>query len=88
MSFYITVDEEHFPHNINGPALTSNGVEYWYVHGSRCFTLEEFQQKAKLTDDQITILKLKYGPIKSYQFLANDPIMQYPNFYNIIHAVK
>ena len=75
MSYYITVDEDDNPHNINGPAFIYAGMEYWYVHGSRCWSLEEFQEKAKLTDDQMTILKLKYGTIKKYNFPSNDPII-------------
>ena len=56
-------------HRLDGPAVESllDGVDCviygWYVNGIECFDFKDFQKAGKLTDDQITILRLKYGEI-------------------------
>jgi hypothetical protein len=55
-------------HRIDGPAVTyaynDFGIGYeWWVNDKKCRTFKEFQEEAKLTDDQMCILRLKYGEI-------------------------
>jgi hypothetical protein len=48
------------PHRLDGPAVIwDNGDMEWWVRGNGCSTM--FQQAANLTDDEMTILILKYG---------------------------
>jgi hypothetical protein len=51
-------------HRLDGPAVEwADGEKEWWVNGDWCTNFKDFQKAAKLTDNQITILKLKYGEI-------------------------
>jgi hypothetical protein len=51
-------------HRLTGPAvIRSDGSIEWWINGFRYYNFKSFQEAAKLTDDQITILILKYGAI-------------------------
>jgi hypothetical protein len=48
-------------HNTTGPvAIYSDGSSYFYIN-NEIYTLEEFIQYNNLSENDITILKLKYG---------------------------
>ena len=49
-------------HRLDGPAWEgADGNVVWWVNGHRYYTFNSFQLAAGLSEDQITILKLKYG---------------------------
>jgi hypothetical protein len=48
-------------HRLDGPAIQCNDGDSWHVDGVWCKNFKDFQKAGKLTDDQITILILKYG---------------------------
>jgi len=49
-------------HRLDGPAVERHdGSVAWWVNGRRYYNLETFLLAAGLSDDQVTILKLKYG---------------------------
>ena len=49
-------------HRLDGPAVEwANGRKSWWINDTPYSNFKAFQENAKLTDDQITILKLKYG---------------------------
>lgn len=50
-------------HRTTGPALTVEGSNLWYVNGTRAYTDDEFQLRAKLTDEELLMVILKYGNI-------------------------
>ena len=50
-------------HRLDGPAFEVHNYKTWYYHGEGFSSFDDFQKFAKLTNDQITILKLKYGDI-------------------------
>jgi len=51
-------------HRTDGPALIdSNGYAEWHIKGINYDNFKDFQKAGRLTDDQMTILKLKYGEI-------------------------
>jgi len=63
---HIWADENEMAHRLDGPAVLrkrDGGME-WFIHGHRYYNFKDFQEAGKLTDDQITILILKYGEIK------------------------
>ena len=48
-------------HRLDGPAYEgSDGSMGWYIDGKRYTNFKEFQEAGGLTDDQMTILRLKY----------------------------
>lgn len=52
-------------HRIDGPAYTDpHGTTCWYYKGVYAFSTEQFQQLAKLSGEDLTVLTLKYGEIK------------------------
>lgn len=52
-------------HRTDGPAITyANGDILWVLNGIRYYDIEEFQRDAKLTDEEVSILILKYGEFK------------------------
>jgi hypothetical protein len=53
-------------HRLDGPASTySNGEVRWYIYGKMYTTNESFQKAANLSDDDMIVLNLKYGPIST-----------------------
>jgi hypothetical protein len=51
-------------HRIGGPAVEwDDGGYSWYIRGKLCKSFKEYQKKTKLSDNEITILILKYGDI-------------------------
>jgi len=51
-------------HRLDGPAYeVFEGSMGWYIDGVRCFNFKDFQVAGRLTNDQMTILRLKYGEI-------------------------
>ena len=59
-------DEKNNRHRLDGPAVIwSDGIEWWYVHGKPYTNFKDFQKAANLTDNQITILKLKYSDMRT-----------------------
>jgi len=54
-----------YNHRLDGPAIIDpRGFIFWYIKGDRYTNFKDFQEAGKLTEDQMTILKLKYGEIK------------------------
>jgi hypothetical protein len=52
-------------HRLDGPEIEySNGdAEMWAINGIMYWNFKDFQADGNLTDDQMTILRLKYGAI-------------------------
>jgi len=57
-------DDKDRLHCIDGPAFNAkfnNGYYlYWYVKGIECANWQEFQHAAKLSSEDILVLRLKY----------------------------
>jgi hypothetical protein len=52
-------------HRLDGPAFESPyGDHAWWINNIHFTNFKDFQAAGNLTDDQMTILKLKYGDIK------------------------
>lgn len=50
-------------HRIDGPAIEYPGNElWWFVKGELMSDFPEFMEKAKITSEDLLILKLKHGP--------------------------
>jgi hypothetical protein len=53
-------------HRLDGPTIIwHDGKRSWRLHGMYISTYEDYQRIGELTDDQMTILKLKYGKMYS-----------------------
>jgi len=52
-------------HRVDGPAVISGttGELSWYLDGIRYSEIRKFKRDGKLSDEDITLLKLKYGNI-------------------------
>jgi hypothetical protein len=50
-------------HRIDGPAYTYGNRIAWYIDGNPIYTDKEFQHRAKLSDEDMSILVLKYGNV-------------------------
>ena len=51
-------------HRTDGPAVMwADRDPEWYVNDKKCYTNEEFQQAAGLTDEELIEIILKYGPV-------------------------
>lgn len=66
---YSNGDEEWYQHGLrhrlDGPALVyKNGEIRWYINDKRYRDARRYQQDAKLTDEEMTLLILKYGEPK------------------------
>ena len=48
-------------HRLDGPSIDCEGHQWWYIDGVRYYNFKDFQAAGKLTDDEITMLILKYG---------------------------
>ena len=52
-------------HRLDGPAgERSDGTKFWFVDGKQHYTNKSFQVAAKLSDEYMTVLILKYGNMK------------------------
>lgn len=53
-------------HRIGGPALVFalSGVSSWYIQGRRYITNHEYQVASGLTDEEMTMMILKYGNVR------------------------
>ena len=52
-------------HRTDGPAIMyENGKRFWWVDGKVIESNEEFQEKAKISDLDMTIMVLKYGDVR------------------------
>lgn len=58
---------EFVPHNIRGPAIEKHVCE-WYVHGIRTRTIKEYSYVLGLNDEEVMLLKLKFGHLDSGSF--------------------
>ena len=57
--------ENNNRHRIDGPAVIwADGIFEWYLNGIQITSSLEFRRTGNLTDEQMTILFLKYGEIK------------------------
>lgn len=50
-------------HRIDGPASNVFGIDEWWVRGEKILNQAHFQQVTKLSDEEISLLILKYGCI-------------------------
>ena len=51
-------------HRTDGPAIEWTTGEYtWYVRGIRMKSLSDVKQQTDMSDDEMTIMFLRYGPI-------------------------
>jgi hypothetical protein len=52
-------------HRKDGPAyISASGYKEWYVSDIQYFDNKSFQQAAKLTDEDMLMIKIKYGDVK------------------------
>ncbi|MDV7396463.1 hypothetical protein RZS08_34025, partial [Arthrospira platensis SPKY1] len=52
-------------HRHDGPAVEyASGNKQWFVNDMRCRSASEFQQATNISDEQLSMLILKYGEIK------------------------
>ena len=69
-------DTEGLPHSTTGPAIDIDNKCGWYIHGKPYTNFKDFQEAGGLTDDQMTILKLKYG--NSFHFTSSQGYIYAP----------
>ncbi len=51
-------------HRIDGPAIIwKNGSISWWINGLPCVSTKHYQEKTGLSNEDLNILILKYGPI-------------------------
>ena len=51
-------------HRLDGPAIVYlTGDSYWCINNSQVTNFKDFQEAGGLSDDQMCILRLKYGEI-------------------------
>ena len=50
-------------HRRNGPAIIYTDCRFWYVDGSNYKSNKEYQEAANLSDEEMTIIVLKYGNV-------------------------
>lgn len=50
-------------HRTDGPAIDYNGFKEWYVRGRYIKSSQEYQAITFRTEEEMTFLLLKYGPI-------------------------
>jgi hypothetical protein len=50
-------------HRTDGPAVEFGGVLHYWVHGQLYTTNESFQKAAGISDDDMMVMVLKYGPV-------------------------
>jgi hypothetical protein len=52
-------------HRENGPAIIyTHGRYYWYVNGNMYHNNKSFREAASLSDEDMSIMILKYGDVK------------------------
>lgn len=52
-------------HRTDGPAIfCQDSIQFWFVNGIRCKTNKSYQRHAKLSNEEMTVLVLKYGNIE------------------------
>lgn len=52
-------------HRTDGPAIEYNyGSEFWFINGVKISDFKELQDRTGMSDEELIILKLKYGYIK------------------------
>jgi hypothetical protein len=52
-------------HRTDGPArIHKSGTQVWYVNGKRFNTNKSYQEAAGLSDEEMTVLVLKYGNVE------------------------
>lgn len=61
---YVNDTNQSVIHRIDGPAyIDEYGDMGWYVHGKICYTNAEFQAESGISDEDMTIMILKYGNV-------------------------
>jgi len=52
-------------HRLDGPALNHpvSSIIGWHIHGVRYYNFKDFQKAGGLSDEEMCILRLKYGEI-------------------------
>ena len=52
-------------HRTDGPAyIGSDGTQELYINGRLCIDNKSYQKAAKLTDEEMLMIKIKYGNVK------------------------
>ena len=55
---------ELYWHRLDGPACErNNGMHSWYINDDMYYNFKEFQKAGNLSDEQMCILRIKYGEI-------------------------
>lgn len=58
------ISDFRYLHRIDGPAVIyPDGNECWFVRNESCSTWKQFQELSKVSDEELSILILKYGSI-------------------------
>jgi hypothetical protein len=66
-------DEHGSLHRTDGPAIEWETGEYtWYVRGIRMTSLLDVIQLTNMSDDELTIMILRYGQIEEYLTLEQS----------------
>ena len=51
-------------HRLDGPAVEhASGSTEWWAYGGQCFNFKDFQEAGGLSDEEMCVLRLKYGAI-------------------------
>jgi hypothetical protein len=51
-------------HRFDGPAYVgASGVQYWFINGKRYHDNKSFQKAANITDEDMSVMILKYSNI-------------------------
>jgi hypothetical protein len=54
-------------HHTNGPAyIHHDGRQLWYINGKIYYDNKSFQKAAKLSDEDMTAIVLKYGNVDTF----------------------
>ena len=52
-------------HREDGPAVIwANGTKTWWINSNPCYNNKSFQKAANLSDEDMLMIKLKYGDVK------------------------
>jgi hypothetical protein len=58
------VGEYPIPHRIDGPAVThQHGTLRWFLYGRPIRSNDEFKKMSGISDSEMIIMVLKYGPV-------------------------
>lgn len=61
-------------HRVDGPAVVyKDGDLSWYVNGTQIFDYDQYQQVTNSSDEEMLLLKLKWGKMYPFEDSNADP---------------